>query len=70
MADFQSVAGTTATTANIARRFTYSSDGQSVYVNDAFGTLQNKDVAVLALPKTMVGKPHVLGLLEIGRAHV
>ncbi len=34
-----------------------------VYVNDAFGTLQNKDVSVLALPKAMSAKSRVLGLL-------
>src|SRR6266568_7120584 len=34
-----------------------------IYVNDAFGTLQNKDVSVLALPKAMAGKPRVIGLL-------
>jgi phosphoglycerate kinase len=34
-----------------------------IYVNDAFGTLQNKDVSVLGLPKAMVGKPRVMGLL-------
>ncbi len=34
-----------------------------VYVNDAFGTLQNKDVSVLALPQAMVGRPRVVGLL-------
>jgi phosphoglycerate kinase len=33
------------------------------YVNDAFGTLQNKDVSVLALPKAMSAKPRVIGLL-------
>ena len=33
------------------------------YVNDAFGTLHNKDVSVLALPKAMKGKPRVIGLL-------
>jgi phosphoglycerate kinase len=34
-----------------------------IYVNDAFGTLQNKDVSVLALPVAMQGKPRVIGLL-------
>jgi phosphoglycerate kinase len=34
-----------------------------VYVNDAFGTLQNKDVSVLELPKAIKGKPRVIGLL-------
>lgn len=34
-----------------------------IYVNDAFGTLQNKDVSVLALPQAMAGKPKVMGLL-------
>ena len=34
-----------------------------IYVNDAFGTLQNKDVSVLALPKAMASKPRVMGLL-------
>jgi phosphoglycerate kinase len=34
-----------------------------IYVNDAFGTLQNKDVSVLALPKAMSAKPRVIGLL-------
>jgi phosphoglycerate kinase len=35
----------------------------NIYVNDAFGTLQNKDVSVLALPKAMASKPRVIGLL-------
>lgn len=34
-----------------------------IYVNDAFGTMHNKDVSVLALPKAMKGKPRVIGLL-------
>ncbi|HEV3144224.1 MAG TPA: phosphoglycerate kinase [Gemmataceae bacterium] len=34
-----------------------------VYVNDAFGTLQNKDVSVLELPKAMKDKPRVIGFL-------
>ena len=34
-----------------------------IYVNDAFGTLHNKDVSVLALPKAMKNKPRVIGLL-------
>ncbi|MFL5341842.1 MAG: phosphoglycerate kinase [Gemmataceae bacterium] len=34
-----------------------------IYVNDAFGTLHNKDVSVLALPKAMKDKPRVIGLL-------
>jgi phosphoglycerate kinase len=34
-----------------------------IYVNDAFGTLHNKDVSVLALPKAMKSKPRVIGLL-------
>jgi phosphoglycerate kinase len=34
-----------------------------IYVNDAFGSLQNKDVSVLGLPKAMAGKPRVMGLL-------
>lgn len=34
-----------------------------IYVNDAFGTLQNSDVSVLALAKAMKGKPRVIGLL-------
>ena len=34
-----------------------------IYVNDAFGTLQNKDVSVLALPMAMAGKPRTIGLL-------
>src|SRR5262249_11832275 len=34
-----------------------------VYVNDAFGTLHNKDVSVLALPKAMKDRPRVIGLL-------
>src|SRR5207302_2048542 len=34
-----------------------------IYVNDAFGTLHNKDVSVLALAKAMKGKPRVIGLL-------
>src|SRR5262249_5680443 len=34
-----------------------------IYVNDAFGTLHNKDVSVLALPKAMKGKPRAIGLL-------
>lgn len=34
-----------------------------IYVNDAFGTLQNKDVSVLALPRAMSGRPRVMGLL-------
>ncbi|HLW64733.1 MAG TPA: phosphoglycerate kinase [Gemmataceae bacterium] len=33
------------------------------YVNDAFGTLQNKDVSVLELPKAMKDKPRVIGFL-------
>ena len=33
------------------------------YVNDAFGTLQNKDVSVLDLPKAMKDKPRVIGFL-------
>jgi phosphoglycerate kinase len=34
-----------------------------VYVNDAFGTLHNKDVSVLALPAAMKDRPRVIGLL-------
>src|SRR5260370_31065202 len=34
-----------------------------IYVNDAYGTLHNKDVSVLALPKAMKSKPRVIGLL-------
>jgi phosphoglycerate kinase len=34
-----------------------------IYVNDAFGTLHNKDVSVLALPKAMMDRPRVIGLL-------
>lgn len=34
-----------------------------IYVNDAFGTLHNKDVTVLALPGVMKDRPRVIGLL-------
>lgn len=34
-----------------------------IYVNDAFGTMHNKDVSVLGLPGVMAGKPRVMGLL-------
>lgn len=34
-----------------------------IYVNDAFGALQNKDVSVLGLPRAMAGKPRAMGLL-------
>jgi phosphoglycerate kinase len=40
------------------------------YVNDAFGTLQNKDVSVLALPKAMKGKPRVIGFLVEKELHI
>jgi phosphoglycerate kinase len=34
-----------------------------VYVNDAFGTCHRPDASMVALPKSMPGKPHVCGFL-------
>ncbi len=34
-----------------------------VYVNDAFGTCHRKDASMVAVPKTMAGKPRVVGKL-------
>lgn len=38
-------------------------DLADVYVNDAFGTCHRKDCSMVAVPKAMAGKPHVVGML-------